>query len=819
MAFKRTLIASAIAAASYSAAAANEFVVDDIKVEGLQRVGLGAALTYIPVQVGDQATKFRVAQSIKSLYSSGHFDSIKVNRDGDTLVFVVKERPTISDVNFEGNDDIKDEQLQDSLNSSGIKVGEPLDKTVLSLIENSLEEFYHGVGKYGANVEAQITYLPRNRVSLTLNFTEGDSASIKQFNIVGNKLFADEKLLDQVELKFDLPWWDFMSQDRYQKETLKGDLETISSYYLDRGYIRFNIDSTQVSLTPEKEAVYITLNVTEGEKYKLNKVELTGDLLGFEDFISNIMPLKSGNVYSGAEVTYTEEMISKYLGRFGYAYPQVRAVPTINDEDKTVDLNIVVDPGKRIYVRRINFEGNDVTSDEVLRRKMRQLEGAWLSNSLVELSKSHLQRLPYLETVEFDTQRLSEEEDQVDVTYKVKEQASGSFNAGVGYGSNTGLSLQAGVQQSNFLGTGSSLGFSVSTVRYQKRLAINYTEPYFTIDGVSLGGSISYTEFDAGSANLEEYKSKTFAVGATLGIPLDEYSRLSAGLTYKHNMLSQLGAYEQVRDFYDTYADPNDPDGALKFDDFEIGLGWSRSTLNRGTFPTAGSSQSVSLKVTTPNSDSQYFKLYSDSKFYFPLSRNQKWSFLTRFRLGYGNGYGEKNGNDQILPFRENFRAGGASTLRGFENNTVGPKAIYRNPTTVNIDGTLVAADPSFDTITMNTRSIGGNAMALAGLELIVPTPFVGESIENSLRTSLFVDAGNVWDTEFDLDDFANISDKEQTEDIPDFADPGRFRASAGLSVQWLSPMGPMIFSFAKALKEEDGDDVNFFSFNIGSTF
>ena len=807
-----------------TSAQAEDFKVEDIQIKGLQRVALGAALTHIPFNIGDSLNEFRISQSIKALYKSGHFNDIQVFRDGNRIIYRVRERETISEITFEGNDDLKDEQLTENLEGSGVRVGETIDRTVLSGIEVGLEDFYHSVGKYNANVTTEVAHLPRNRVNLKFIFDEGDAASIEQINLIGNEIFTDEEILEKIELTYDSPWWDFMAQDRYQKQTLQGDMETIESFYLDRGYLRFKIDSTQVSMTPNKEGVYVSLNVTEGEQYTVSEVDFVGDLAGFDNAIKAINPLAADKLYNGAEVTYTEEAISKFLGRFGYAYPKVTTIPDINDEDKTVKLTISIDPGKRIYVNRVNFEGNHVTADRVLRRELRQLEGAWLSNSNVEISKARLSRLPYLETVEFETKQLPGEDDLVDVDFTVKEQPSGSFTAGVGYGSTTKLSLNAGVQQNNFLGTGNRLAFNINTVSYSRALTISYTDPYFTVDGVSLGGSIFYNEFDAGNANLVEYNNKTYGVSVNLGFPINEYVRVNFGAGYRHNGITRLETYEQIQQFYEIYSDPNNPDEALEFDSFDLNASISRVTLNRGTFPTAGSQQSLTYKMTTPNSDVNFFKLKLDTKWYFPITKDHKWSFLTRFEAGYANGYGTENGHDQTLPFWENFRAGGTDSLRGFETNIVGPRAIYRYPTQIPgspdpvSSGNGCCLGPDHDFINVSTRSVGGNAIALAGVELIVPTPFLDEGYSNSVRTSFFIDAGNVWDTEFNLDDYRDLAENEFNR-IGDYGDPGTFRASGGLSIQWLSPMGPMIFSFARTIKEEEGDDTSFFSFNIGQTF
>jgi len=828
MIIKKIALAVLLGSLGTSVQAADDFQVEDIQVKGLQRVALGAALTHIPFNVGDNLNEFRVSQSIKALYKSGHFSDVVVSRDDNTIIYRVRERATISGITFDGNKDLKDEQLTESLDSSNIRVGETLDMTVISGIEVGLEDFYHSVGKYNADVKAKVTHLPRNRVNIDFAFNEGDAAAIKQINIVGNEKFSDAELLKRIELTYDSPWWDFMAQDRYQKQTLQGDMETIQSHYLDRGYLQYKVDSTQVSMTPNKEAVYITLNVTEGEVYTVSEVDFIGDMAGFEKTIRAITPIKTDELYNGALVTYSEELVSKFLGRYGYAYPKVVTIPEIDEENKTVKLVLSVDPGKRVYVNRINFKGNHVTAEHVLRREMRQMEGAWLSNNLVEGSKAWLQRLPYMETVEFETNQLPGEDDLVNIDFTVKEQPSGSFTAGIGYGSQTQLSLNAGIQQNNFLGTGNRLGFSINTSSYSKSANISYTDPYFTVDGVSLGGNIFYQEFDAGNANLVEYNNKTYGVGMTLGFPINEYVRLSFGAGYKNNGITRLETYEQIQKFYELYSDPNDPDGGLSFENFDLNAAISRSTLNRGTFPTDGSQQSLSYKMTTPNSDVNYFKINLDTKWYFPLTRDQRWTVLAKFQLGYGNGYGTVEGNDQVLPFWENFRAGGSGTLRGFESNIVGPRAIYRRPTSIPGTPDSVGLDlvssggcclgPDHDFIQTSRRSVGGNAIAIAGVELIVPTPFLDEGFSNSVRTSIFVDAGNVWDTEFNLADFKDLATVESAK-IADYSDPGRYRASAGLSVQWLSPMGPMIFSFARTLKEEEGDDTEFFSFNIGQTF
>lgn len=805
-------------------ASANDqsFKVEDIQVNGLQRVALGAALTNVPFSVGDTVSEFIVSQSIKNLYKSGHFADINVARDGNIVVFNVTERPTISEIEFDGNSDLKDEQLQQSLDDSDIRVGESLDKTVLTQIEKGLLDFYHSVGKYNAQVQAKVTYLPRNRVRLKFEFQEGDAAKIKQINLVGNKVFEDEELLSRIESKFDLDWWQFMSNDRYQKQALQGDIETIREYYLANGYLKFNVESTQVSVDPNKESVYITLNVVEDEPYTVTGFNIIGDALGQEDFLMKIIPVEVDKLYNGDVVTYTEEMITKYIARFGYANAKVTTIPQINEETKEVELTFSVNPGMRVYVNRIKFEGNFGTSDEVLRRQLRQFEGATLSNDLLELSKSLIQRLQYIETVDFDVSDVPGSQDLVDVVFKIKEQASGSFQAGVSYGDYTGLAFNASIQQNNFLGTGNTVGISLNTWKAQQTIALNYTDNYFTDDGVSLGGQISYSSYDASEVTSSTYSQKRISVGPTLSWPISQNNRISVGVSYNDLQISDLDDYEQTKNFIRPFLDPNDPEAEFSFSNVQGTLGFSHSSLNRGLFPTAGMSHSIALRATVPGSEVQYFKVNYNTKMYFPISDDHRWTFLTRFEANYGNGYGKVNGHEQTLPFWENEQQR-STDLRGFDTNTVGPKGVLRRKTAVtdapNIIGNPndIYLGPEFDTIGVTTRARGGNASFFGGLELITPTPFLSEEYSNSVRTSVFVDVGNVWDTEFEYDLYKDLT--VTSGQLADFSDPGRYRSSAGISVQWISPMGPMVFSWSRPIKEYEGDQHEFFSFNIGTTF
>lgn len=829
MIIKRLAAVILLATVSSVVLAEETFTVQDIQVEGLQRVALGAALNHLPFTVGDTVTEYSLSRSLRTLYASGHFDDIQVFRDGNAVIFRLKERPTINEIKFEGNKDIKEEQLNESLSNYKVSVGEPLDKTVLKNIENGLTEFYHGVGKYQADVKIEVTYLPRNRVNLQLNFDEGKAASVRQINIVGNKLFSNEELLNVIESKQDLPWWRFFSSDRYQKQTLQGDFEKITSYYLDRGYLRFNIDSSQVAVSPNKESVYVTLNVTEGEQYTISGVSFIGDLIDQDEWIQAMLPLKVGELYNGALVTYTEESIAKFLARFGYANSKVQTIPKVNEDTKEVDLTISVQPGKRVYVRRIDIKGNATTKDEVLRRELRQMEGAWLSNDLLELSKNRIQRLTYIENVDFSTSEVPGIEDQVDVGFTIKEQPAGSFNAGISYGSYMGLSFQIGVEQQNFLGSGNSAAINLSTNKYQKSIVFSYTDPYFTLDGVSLGGQIFYSDLDYSSAssNLEAYNQRRYGFGGNIGYPINEYNRLNFGANYVVNKINSINEYDQLRHFRAVLLDARNPDGAYHFTNYELSAGWVQSTLNRGLFPTAGHYFGWNIRATTPNSDLNYYKTMFEARKYIPLSFDHSWSFLSKIELGYGNGYGSKDGYDYTLPFTENFYAGGTN-LRGFENRIIGPHAIFRYPTSIpglpdSVGGTVnFPSEPENDVYQVSQRSIGGNAMGVMTLELITPTPFLSEDYRNSVRTSIFVDAGNVWDTEFDMSRYTNLVHNRASNSEPlllDYSDASSIRITTGVSLQWISPMGPLTFSLAKIIKKYEGDLQENFSFNIGTTF
>ena len=807
------------------ALADDAFVVKDIQVHGLQRVELGTFFTYLPVKVGESVDDVRVPQIIRSLYRSGSFETVTIARDGDVLVVRVEELPTISDITFDGNKQIKTEQLMDALKNMGFTKGELLNPSSLKTIKREMEQQYFAHGKYGVKMNYKIVRMPRNRVDVKFKITEGDAATIEQINIVGNTLFGDQELLEQFELTTSNFWTVFSDRDQYAKEKLSGDLEKLRSYYMDRGYLKYQNTSSQVSITPEKDKVYITVNINEGAQYKVKEIKFAGNLILDEAVLRSLVPLREGDTYSAAFLTFAETSISRTLGLYGYAFAKVTTQPDADDEKKEVSITLMVEPGLRTYVNRVQIAGNETTNDHVFRREMRMMEGSSFSNDQIDRSKTLLERLPFVEEVKVESPKVEGSEDLVDIDVKIKERNAGQFTAGLGYSDYLGLSFQTGISHDNFLGSGNRVAFNIQQSKAIKNYSLSYTDPYFTIDGVSLGGQVFYRATDYGELNIVGQSLDSIGARLNLGIPYNEVSRFTTGVGLQSSTLKSGGGSTnlQLQELFDSVNQNIEEDPDLDFNILTLNVGWLRNTTNRGIFPDRGTMQQASVEFSVPGSKFEYYKVNYNLEHYWGFA--QGFSLLTRFNASYGNGYGDT----EELPYFERYYAGGTGSLRGFERNVVGPRQISRFPTcSASVPGT----DPSdnagvscpplpaqFDTIVVGSnRAVGGNARVLGGWDLIFPTPFAKES--RSVRTSLFIDFANLWDTEFDRLKYAPpVLQQAQFDKIPDNSDDTLWRASYGLSLQWLSPMGPIGFHLSRPIRKEDGDRLENFGFTIGQTF
>lgn len=748
-----------VMAAAPAARAQEAFVIEDIRLEGLQRISPGTVFNYLPLQIGDSVDASRTTEAIRALFQTGFFKDVRLEREGGTLLVSLVERPSIASVEFEGNRSITTEVLSEQLRQVDFEVGQVFNRSVFDRVEQELRRAYFSSGRYGVRIESTVTPLERNRVAVRFDIAEGRVAKIKGINVVGNLAFDEDDLLDLFQLSSSGLWSVFTKSDQYSKQKLAADLESLRSHYLDHGYVNFAIDSTQVSITPDKKDVYITVNVTEGDQFTVSRVQIGGELLIDESELFDLVRVRKGDVFSRTLVTASSDSLAERLGDDGYAFANVNAVPDVDEEAKQIALTFFVDPGQRVYVRRITFSGNTDTRDEVLRREMRQMEGAWMSTGAVARSKERLDRLGYFEQVTVETPTVPGASDQVDVEFEVIEVPSGNLSFGAGLSQDSGVILSSELSHRNFLGSGNRLSLAFNNSRSRRNYSFSWFNPYYTDDGVSRGFEGAYRITDASQRNLADYSLDDLSGGFSFGFPVSEYDtvdlRVIGSLT---EFESEADASRQVQDFEALVGS--------RFTSLRTEVSWSTDSRDNIVLPTRGGLTAISGEIGVPLGELTYYKLTLRHQRYLPLAGD----FIFAFdgEAGYGDGYG----NIDTLPLIRNFYAGGPRSVRGFESNTLGPRDSLQDP-------------------------LGGSFMLAGQSEFIVPMPFI-ES--NQFRFAAFWDFGQVYES---VDEF----------------DAGEIRSSTGVAMKWLSPLGPLSLSLAYPLNDEPDDETQSFQFSIGSTF
>ncbi len=768
----------------------------DIRVEGLQRISEGTVFNYLPLNIGDKLDQQRTQEAMRAVYATGFFKDVEFRWDDGTLVIAVAERPSIESFSITGNKDIKTEDLTESLSKIGLKSGRTFNQSVLDEVEQSLTDQYFSQGKYAAKVSTEVENLPDNKVRIAIRIVEGDRARIRQINIVGNQGFSDADILEGFQLKMP-NWLSFIRQDdRYSRESLQGDLETLKSYYMDQGFADFRIESTQVALSPDKKDIFITVNIAEGERYKIADVKLAGDLILTEQELNPYVLVKPGQTYSQRVITQSADLIRLRLGEEGYAFATVEPVPDLDRVEKTAGITLYVEPKSRVYVRRVNFNGASGVNDEVFRREVRQFEGGYLSNSKLERSKIRIQRLPYIEKVEVNTNPVAGTPDLVDVDFDIDEGLPGQFGGGVGYSGSQGFLLNGNFVHTNFMGTGNRVSADVSTGEYRTIYSISHTDPYTTIDEVSRTLSLAYRDITQYTSGASDFSTETFTASVEYGYPITEYQRLIFGFNWQEsNLLADSSSSSQAKEWVqnngDGFAEKVNGGAEIygtNFSSFGLVAGWIFDSRNRALFADRGSRHRVVLSTTVPGADVEYYTVnYSGAK-YLPLG-----SLLTlavSVDLGFGDSFGDTTA---IVPFR-NYYAGGPDTVRGYRENYLGPRDSYGNP-------------------------YGGNMLVTAQTELILPIP---EKWRSRSRLTLFFDIGNAFSTG---DITFTAPYPNQTTPIDYDFDLGNLKQSVGISAQWLAPLGLFRFSYGFPLNAEDstafsyGDDTEQFQFSIGGAF
>jgi len=744
-----------------TAIAAEPFIVDDIRVQGLERISPGAVFNYLPISVGDAVDDKRSRDAVRTLYKTGLFKDVRLERDGDVLVVIVNERETVSDITFEGNKALKTDQLLEGLAEIGFEKGEVFNEAKLDRVTQELTRQYYANGQYGVRIEHEVIPIDDRTVEVAITISEGTAARIKQINVIGNESFSDEDILGFFELTTPnwISW--FTKDDQYSKQKLSGDLESLRSLYLDNGFINFTVDSTQVSITPDKADVYVTINVSEGELFVVGDVKLAGELIVEPEVLFDFVATREGMLFSRKLLTLTSKNITDRLGNEGYAFANVNAIPDINEEDKTAGITYFVDPGQRVYVRRVNFFGNEKTRDEVLRREMRQMESGWISTGKVERSKIRLRRLGYFEDVNVETPAVPGRNDQVDVNITVKERPSGNLLLGLGFSQSAGLIFNTNVMQENFLGSGKSVSFAFNNSDINRTFRFGYLNPYWSLHGIARGFDLSFNKMEPGNTNRTVFDTEMKSLGMNFGFPISEFRYINVGVNYESTEINTNPQFLDPIIFFFLLREGN------KYDIFRVTSSFSYDTRNAAIFPDRGVLHRMRAQVAAPGGDLTYFKVDYDSRVFIPLRRG--YTLLLKGRIGYGDAYGGTSG----LPFFENFYGGGPKTVRGYEENSLGPEDIFG-------------------------RSLGGNISLMANAEVIIPVPFLTEF--KSVRLTGFMDAGNVYSTDDDFE--LNL-----------------VRMSVGLSGVWMSPFGLISVSWAQPFKDRAGDEIQKFQFNFGTQF
>ncbi|HLT28198.1 MAG TPA: outer membrane protein assembly factor BamA [Zeimonas sp.] len=764
---RRALAAWVLAMLPVVAGAFEPFTIRDIRVEGIQRTEPGTVFSYLPVRVGDTMTDEKASEAIRALFATGFFRDVRLEAEGDVLVVHVEERPAIASVDITGAKEFDKDTLRKALRDQGLAESRIFDRAVLERAEQELKRQYLARGKYGVQVTSTVTPLERNRVGITLAVEEGQNARITSIRFVGNEDFTDKQLLD--EMRLTTPGWFtwYSKNDQYAREKLAADLESLRSFYLDRGYLEFAIESTQVSISPDKESVEITIDLHEGEQYRVSEVRFGGELLGRRDEFAELVELAPGDVFSGSRLSESTRRISERLGALGYAFANVNAVPEIDREKRQVAFDILVDPGRRVYVRRIDIAGNLRTRDEVIRREMRQFEDAWYDAEKIRLSRERIDRLGYFTEVRIDSRPVPDAPDQVDLEVIVTERPTGNITLGIGFSSTDKVILSGSIVQHNFLGTGKSLALEVNTSRLSRTAVLSYTDPYFTPDGISRSFDLYTRSFDADELNLGDYRTRASGVGLRFGIPYTEFDRISLGTTFERNDV-RLGERPPVRfqQFVDDFGSSSTA--------WLANIGWVRDSRDSAIVPTRGRVQTANLEVTLPVAELRYWRATYLHQWYYPLGRD--FTLALNGDIGIGRGFGGKP-----YPVFKNFYAGGIGSVRGYYPSSLGPKEEEFRP------GGGSRLVPT-----------GGQTRIVGNAEFIFPLPGTGR--DRTIRSFVFVDAGTV----FPRDESISLSD---------------LRYSTGVGLTWLSPIGPLKLSIAVPLRKRENDRTQRLQFQIGTGF